>query len=764
MPQTLAKKLGCAAALAALATPSHAWLHSQSTQGFASRHEVRILDHVVRTSVHQGWADVEEELSLGTQASTDSWNAVPTDNLNSWEISGRFTLPEGSVITGALLWDGDVLLKAKLKGATQASTEYEAIVDRQTAPRALPRDPLLIEKSGGDYSMKLFPVQWGGSRRMRIRYMVPLQAAGDGWTIPVGSAFANEAASHSDQYQIELDNQGGDGIKLEHDGMLMPIGSSTKLVDYPATQGSSTSWWEPSPAYHAPYHAKLPQHGSIALATSMDTGAWKGGYVVYRGKLPDTLLSKSNLRQEIMVLWKWNSPSSFVTDNGWGKYVSNYGYQALQQAGTLASATTQLARASDLVRVGLVADEGDSRKVRKFGLSRWGSDTFALMQEYLGSLNQDTLLNRYDGSTGTVGSGSSSADRKAGAKRFALDLKLAFSLYSADSGVVRHIVFVSAGPASDLPDPTVALPPWPTGLTASSYADWNYGDYSAHWPGVDLPTLVNEHQLTPERRLDGWLPFPIPRTRVTWELGFTAGSRNFAVDAVTGLENGAGNSTSMEFNGHAKTAWSQNLSWKLYDENGNLVGSTTADATNWIELPHDSSVARLWGGSRNHWSETWRTRAVGNIFGFVDASHSLLATPVDSLSADLQGLYREAGVPFLLPSEIYGTDQTGVDVPVVDPNDPPVTALLSKTDISGFLVRSQSGGRGLRIALPGGLDASSQLVIRDLHGRILAQWNASQLASLKTLEWSAPAGTARGMLYVELRTGSLRVVRTASVL
>ncbi|MEN9307034.1 MAG: hypothetical protein RL173_966 [Fibrobacterota bacterium] len=769
MSTSITRHLACLAALAALAAPSQAWLHSQSTQGGSSRHEVRILDHVIRTSIHQGWADVEEELSLGTQASTDTWNPAPTDNLGSWEIAGSFNLPEGSVVTGALLWDGNVLLKAKLKGATAASNEYEAIVDRQTAPRALPRDPLLIEKIGDNYSMKLFPVQWGATRRMRIRYMVPLQSLGDGWTIPVGSAFAGEVAAHPDQYQIDLDNRGGDGIKIGHEGMLMPLGNTTKLVDYPASQGASTSWWEPAPAYHAPYAAVLPQRGSIALATSMDSGSWKGSYVVYRGKLPDTLLSKSHLRQELVVMWKWNSPSSFVTDYGWGKQLTGFGYEALQEASLIASSTATLARASNLVRIGLVADEGDNRKVRRFGLSGWGSDTFALMQEYLGSFTQDTILNRYDGTTGSVGSTNGAADRKAGAKRFASDLQIAFSLYSKDSGVVRHIVFVSAGPAEDFPDPTIALPAWPQGLTASAfhYGSWDYGFYGdtqAHWPGVDLPALVEQHALPAEKQLSGWLPFVVPLTRVTWELGFTAGSRHFALDAVTGLQNGAGSTTMLEFNGHAKTAWSQNLSWKLYDENGNLVTSTTANAANWIELPHDSSIARLWGGSTRHWSETWRTRGVGNIFGFVDPSHSLLATPADSLSSDLQGLYREAGVPFLLPSEIFGTDVTGVDVPPEDPNVPPTSGLLSKTDITGFLVRSQAGGRGLTIALPAGLDANSELVVRDLHGRILAKWSASQLTSLKSIEWSAPAGAARGMLYVELRTGSLRTVRTASIL
>lgn len=761
MSRQTSRRIAIAAAIAGLALPSQAYLRSQSTQGWQLRHDVRIHDHVVRATVHQGWADVEEEIAIGTQ--TASGSATPTENLSTWEIAGQFTLPEGSVVTGALLWNGRTILKAKLKGSSQAATEYEAVVDRNTAPIPQPRDPLLIEKTGDNYTMKLYPVDWNGSRRMRIRYMVPLQSNGDGWTIPVGSAFAQEAAGHAGQYELDIENQGGSALRLERDGMLTPFASTTKLVDYPEVQ--SSPWWDPAPAYHAPYSVVLPQKGSIALATSHDSGAWQGGYVMYKGKLPDSLLSKSHLRQEILVVWKWNEPSSFVQDYGWGEQVSSNGYQMLEQAGQLMSATSQLGRASTLVRVGLLADEGDSRKLKRFGLSKWGTDTFALMQEYLGSFNQDTILARYDaapyGSTGSTGN--TSKIRKEGAKRLAADLEIAFSMYSADSGVVRHIVFVTCGPSADIPDPSIALPAWPEGLTASSWNAWSWnGGYGAHWPGADLPSLVSEHQLAADRRLDNWLPFPVPLTRVTWNLEFSAGDRVFSIDAVTGLETGAGANTQIEFNGHARSPWNRKLSWKLFDEKGNLVRTAEEPADNWIQLPADSSIARLWGGSRRHWSESWRTRSVGGVFGFVDATHSLLALPSDSLGSSLQDLYRDGGVPFLLASEIFGTD-LGDGTEPTEPEDPTL-GVRSKANIAGFVVLGLAGGRGLTIRLPDGLDETAELVVRDIRGRILARWNASQLRSLKTIDWKAPASAARGMLYVELRVGSVRTVQSASIL
>lgn len=756
------RSIGLAAALAGLATPSHSYLWSQSTRGTQLRHDARILDHQVRATVHQGWADVEEDLVLGTQPSADSWNPAPTDNLDSWEITGQFNLPEGSVVTGALLWNGGTVLKAKLKGASTASGEYEAVVDRNTAPVFRPTDPLLIEKVGDNYNMKLYPVDWNGSRKLRIRYLVPLQASDDGWKIPIGSAFAQEAAGHAQQYEIDIDNQGGEGLKLERDGMSMPLSRTIKVADYPLVQ--SSTWWNPAPAYHAPFSVILPQKGSIALATSHDSGEWKGGYVMFKGKLPDSLLANSSLRQEFLVVWKWNDPNSYVVDYGWGKDLSTYGYQLVEQASSLVASTAQLGRASKTVKVGLLADEGDGKAAKTFGLSRWGSDTFALMQDYLGSFDQQSVLDRFNASSGGTGSSSNAAKaRKEGAKRLAADLKIAFSMYSSDSGVVRHIVFVTCGPASDIPDASVSLPDWPEGLTASAWNSYSWYGYSgAHWPGADLPTLVQSHEVPSERRIDSWLPFAIPNVRVTWNLEFNAGNLAYSIDAVTGLENGASNST-VEFNGHARSPWSQDLSWKLYDRQGNLLGTRQEPAGNWIQIPSDSSVARLWGGSRRHWSEIWHTRTVGNVFGFVDPAHSLLALPSDSLGSDLQAAYATRGVPFLLPSEIFGI-QLGGGEGTIEPEDPPVSGTISKSTIAGFVVRTLRGGRGLSIRLPQGLDASSELVIRDLNGRILAHWNAEQLKSLRDIDWNAPIGAARGTLLVELRTGHLRSVQTASIL
>lgn len=759
MSRSRSSLLGLAALAACLASPTQAFLISQSTQGVSLRHDVRITDHVVRTTVHEGWADVEEEMNLGPQASTTLGSPSPTANLTSWEIAGDFTLPEGSVLTGALLWNGGTILKAKLKGAAQADAEYEDIVDRNTIVLR-PTDPLVIRKNGSNYAMKLYPVNWTGTRHLRVRYLVPLQTLGDAWKIPLGSAFAQEIAGRASQYELNIKNEGGTALRLERDGMKTPLSSATKLVDYPAARLAYT-WSTPVPLYHAAYAAVLPQKGSIALATHMDSGAWKGGYVMYKGRLPDTLLAKSNLRQEILVLWKWNNPRTFV-QTGWSgdEELSYHGRELLSQATNLLQSTRSLTNSSPLVRVGLVSDEGDTAAPRTFPLAGAQSDTFALLQDYLAGIDQQTLLHRYDpiGGTGTDVV-NTAQDRKAGALRFASDLKIAFSLYSKDSGVVRHIAFVTAGPATDLADPTVALPTWPEGLTASAYARNLYTSSGAHWTGVDLPSLINQHALPATRQAVGTHPFAVPQSRVTWSLEFKAGDRRFSVDATTGLTGNA--SAILEFNGHALAPWEKTLSWTLYDETGTVLRTAEEPAANWIQLPKDSAVARLWGGSAKHWSETRRTRTVGEVYGFVDPNYSLLAVPADSLGAIAQARYGVGGVPFLLGSEIVVAKDTAKEPTTTTPGNPGSLGTI-KGSLGGFSVRALAGSHGLRIALPAGLDASCLLVVRDLRGRILSQWSGARFASLRTLDWNA--GTVRGMVTVELRTPAGRTVLAASIL
>ncbi len=74
-----------------------------------------------------------------------------------------------------LVWYKDRILKGKLKTTAHARKDYEEVVDRNSAIPPPPRDPVLLEWIRNDnYDISIFPVEWGGTRKLRIRYLVPI--------------------------------------------------------------------------------------------------------------------------------------------------------------------------------------------------------------------------------------------------------------------------------------------------------------------------------------------------------------------------------------------------------------------------------------------------------------------------------------------------------------------------------------------------------------------------------------------------------------
>ena len=77
----------------------------QKTQGVYWQSYVELTSCTKRVTINPYFLDIEEDIEL--KPNTDF--GIPTDNLNTLEIYGRFNLPTQSVITGVLIWDGDYL-------------------------------------------------------------------------------------------------------------------------------------------------------------------------------------------------------------------------------------------------------------------------------------------------------------------------------------------------------------------------------------------------------------------------------------------------------------------------------------------------------------------------------------------------------------------------------------------------------------------------------------------------------------------------------
>ncbi len=153
----------------------HGVFRSQSTQGPAWTGSAEIFEETFRITVHPDYLDVELDWVFKVGGNP------PEKYADALEIVGNINLVANSSVEGMLVWYKDMILKAKLKKAEAARSQYEQVVDRNSPVPPRPRDPVLLEWIRQDnYDISIFPVAWGATRKVRLRYLVPMQA---GWAV-----------------------------------------------------------------------------------------------------------------------------------------------------------------------------------------------------------------------------------------------------------------------------------------------------------------------------------------------------------------------------------------------------------------------------------------------------------------------------------------------------------------------------------------------------------------------------------------------------
>ena len=186
------------AALPSLADQT-ASFRCQATQGFAWQGLSQVTAERIDISILPDHLDVEHEFEIDARP---TWNAP--SHPNSLEILGNITMAKGTVITGLLLWNGEKILKGKLQTKEMARRKYEEVVDRNVKDPPPPRDPAILEKTGeNSYALSIFPVSLNGSRKIRIRYLIPSSFRNGAHRIAFPHAFSRLA---------RLSLRGGPGI------------------------------------------------------------------------------------------------------------------------------------------------------------------------------------------------------------------------------------------------------------------------------------------------------------------------------------------------------------------------------------------------------------------------------------------------------------------------------------------------------------------------------------------------------------------------
>lgn len=105
----------------------------------------------------------------------DTVSVLPADSL---EMSGSIQLPFDAAATGLWLWVGDEKQTAYVMDRWLATQQYTQIVGAR-------RDPVLLETWGnGSYSIRLFPMKSGETRKMQIEIV---QALKEGLALPIAA-------------------------------------------------------------------------------------------------------------------------------------------------------------------------------------------------------------------------------------------------------------------------------------------------------------------------------------------------------------------------------------------------------------------------------------------------------------------------------------------------------------------------------------------------------------------------------------------------
>lgn len=126
------------------------------------RDGVHLAKHHVKVVIRDGYArtEVEEEFQ--------------STSPHVLEGRYRFPIPGDASVSRLALWVGDQLIEGEVLERTRAASIYRSIVDRP-----VPRDPALLEwVSGGEMSLKVFPILPNQSRRIILAYNQALSMEG----------------------------------------------------------------------------------------------------------------------------------------------------------------------------------------------------------------------------------------------------------------------------------------------------------------------------------------------------------------------------------------------------------------------------------------------------------------------------------------------------------------------------------------------------------------------------------------------------------
>ncbi len=296
-------KIGRTAALAlGIAAWSHgqvAWqtTHTNNEGGGYNSGNCSLVGGSVRIGVHPGYLDAEEDVEIGVEGAVSIGN-----DGKSLEMVGEFSLPAGSAVTGALLWDGDRILQGKLLDRNIAQTLYDSLVERNSTPPPRPRDPLLLEKIRDDgYRFRIYPVALGHSRHMRLRYQLPAVASSQGLLLPFKAAVIPGFGGSASQIPVTFQNADrSPKVIYSYDGnrrmeMALPRTQLLSPYELSGTGQGTDIWGQVSATPGIVIQSTVPVF-QAAIKTGFAEGQMAGNYLNLYATVSQEVLKGLNIR------------------------------------------------------------------------------------------------------------------------------------------------------------------------------------------------------------------------------------------------------------------------------------------------------------------------------------------------------------------------------------------------------------------------------------------------------------------------------------
>ncbi|MGM0443705.1 MAG: hypothetical protein ACQEQV_05905, partial [Fibrobacterota bacterium] len=730
-------------------------LESRTISGRYWEGDVRLDRDHKKVTVHETYLEIEEEVEL---AAVGRWGSEPpADQQNALEITGTFTLPSRSVITGAVLWDKGNALRAKLKPTNEAQEQYNDEVDHDWTWDPSPEDPLLIglDERGKDndtYQIALFPLAWKGTKRLRIHYILPVSQKEGSFATMIPRVFATACGGNTlrpDFYTADF--TGADSIT--EITLTRKEKSLTRRLPFSMEQS-----YDGKGAYSIT-RPDFASGGTMLSTTMPGDSVLTGEFMHYWSTIPDTLLTAAGIKREVVFLWRWENENSLVrwhkqNNDNYQKRLTGHGWDAMKQARKIYNVSTHLLNSH--AGISLVHDRSTDTKDTLFEMSHGRSESadmlnyvrlFTQEENLMAVINGYTVTNEDDGDS--LSAAQLDSICKEGAEDFNLAIDTVLAQFSADENILKHVVVLTAGKRkSDGNIEYVTNLDGFEDITISGLG--NDGDYpQGYWPGVDMRTLISDHQLMQAQICEG---ISIPRQKdVQFTAALKSSKGNLYMDVPAKEQDSARHFGTIYFTGHAKEAWSDSVYWNAQSPQGEILAEYT-------QVPHrrsttlDTAVVMLWGGSSSSpYSESIKNGSIGRLMGFIDEEYALLALPEDSMSDEVQKALEEGGdIDYLSEDEIFE----------------PTEILRTERDKTALTdIRSTLQGVRFRYRLPGAKKA--ELSIYNVQGKLVARFSGEELLQQETLFWNGlgrdgsriPRGMYLAVLTTDIGISSQRFIR-----